>query len=100
VLLQLRLAKVSELIHNSPGFQNLESASVVVHFARIIDVVRLLHSEPRSFAADATGFCAVPLYHVTFAAIRSSQIMTLKPGTRRTSKTRRWCRARSWRSAA
>lgn len=38
---QLRLIKVSELIHNSKNHQNLDSASVNVHFARIIDVVRL-----------------------------------------------------------
>eukprot|EP00899_Mesostigma_viride_P022586 jgi/Mesvir1/3511/Mv11989-RA.2 len=34
---QLRLNKVSELIHNSSDFQNLESARVSVHFHEIID---------------------------------------------------------------
>lgn len=41
LLLQLRLSKVSELIHNSTNHQNLDSASVMVHFARINDMVRL-----------------------------------------------------------
>lgn len=38
--LQLRLNKVSELIHNSAGRQNIEKASVMVHFQRILDRVR------------------------------------------------------------
>lgn len=38
-LLQLRLSKVSELIHNSTNHKDLDSASVMVHFVRIIDLV-------------------------------------------------------------
>ncbi|XP_022974257.1 LOW QUALITY PROTEIN: structural maintenance of chromosomes protein 4 [Cucurbita maxima] len=34
---QMRLNKVSELIHNSTDHQNLESASVSVHFEEIVD---------------------------------------------------------------
>lgn len=35
---QMRLSKVSELIHNSTNHQNLDSASVSVHFQEIIDL--------------------------------------------------------------
>lgn len=38
--LQLRLNKVSELIHNSTHHQNLEMARVSVHFQEILDTVR------------------------------------------------------------
>ena len=38
--LQLRLNKVSELIHNSTHHQNLEMAKVSVHFQEIVDTVR------------------------------------------------------------
>ena len=41
--LQLRLSKVSELIHNSSNHRNLESAKVSVHFTEIIDAVSLKH---------------------------------------------------------
>lgn len=40
---QMRLNKVSELIHNSTNHQNLESAGVSVHFQEIIDTVLLEH---------------------------------------------------------
>jgi structural maintenance of chromosome 4 len=46
---QLRLNKVSELIHKSTNFRNLEYARVEVHFHEILD------SE-----TDAEGFTAVP----------------------------------------
>jgi chromosome segregation ATPase len=36
---QMRLNKVSELIHNSTNHQNLDKASVSVHFKEIIDLV-------------------------------------------------------------
>lgn len=39
VVLQMRLNKVSELIHNSTNHQNLDKASVSVHFQEIIDLV-------------------------------------------------------------
>ncbi|KAF7802987.1 structural maintenance of chromosomes protein 4 [Senna tora] len=35
---QMRLNKVSELIHNSTNYQNLDSAGVSVHFQEIIDL--------------------------------------------------------------
>ncbi|KAK9991259.1 hypothetical protein SO802_026244 [Lithocarpus litseifolius] len=35
---QMRLNKVSELIHNSTNFQNLDSAGVSVHFQEIVDL--------------------------------------------------------------
>ncbi|KAL3622702.1 Structural maintenance of chromosomes protein 4 [Castilleja foliolosa] len=35
---QMRLNKVSELIHNSTNFQNLDSAGVSVHFQEIMDL--------------------------------------------------------------
>lgn len=38
---QMRLNKVSELIHNSTNHQNLDSAGVSVHFQEIIDMVIL-----------------------------------------------------------
>ena len=37
--LQLRLSKVSELIHNSSNHRNLESAKVSVQFTEVIDLV-------------------------------------------------------------
>lgn len=39
MLLQMRLNKVSELIHNSTNHQNLDCASVTVYFQEIIDLV-------------------------------------------------------------
>lgn len=36
---QMRLNKVSELIHNSTNHQNLDSAGVSVQFEEIIDMV-------------------------------------------------------------
>lgn len=39
---QLRLNKVSELIHNSAAHRNLPSARVSVHFQEIVDLVRAL----------------------------------------------------------
>lgn len=38
--MQLRLNKVSELIHNSTNHQNLEAAKVSVYFEEIVDTVR------------------------------------------------------------
>ncbi len=38
---QLRLSKVSELIHNSTNHKHLDSAKVSVYFQEIIDLVRL-----------------------------------------------------------
>lgn len=38
---QLRLSKVSELIHNSTNHRNLEQARVSVYFQEIIDLVSL-----------------------------------------------------------
>jgi hypothetical protein len=40
--LQMRLNKVSELIHNSSNHQNLDSAGVSVHFQEIVDSVPFL----------------------------------------------------------
>jgi chromosome segregation ATPase len=40
VCLQLRLSKVSELIHNSSQHKNLQQAQVSVFFEEIIDKVR------------------------------------------------------------
>jgi hypothetical protein len=40
VCLQLRLSKVSELIHNSSQHRNLQQAQVSVFFEEIIDKVR------------------------------------------------------------
>lgn len=40
--MQLRLNKVSELIHNSSNYQNLEFARVTVNFHEIVDHVRHL----------------------------------------------------------
>ena len=37
--MQLRLSKVSELIHNSSNHRNLESAKVSVQFTEVIDLV-------------------------------------------------------------
>ena len=44
--MQLRLNKVSELIHNSTNHQNLPDAKVHVHFHEIIDLVRTLAAVP------------------------------------------------------
>jgi hypothetical protein len=48
---QLRLSKVSELIHNSTHHQGLEMAKVSVHFQEIVDGVRLFAGW-RGAAAD------------------------------------------------
>lgn len=45
-MLQLRLNKVSELIHNSSKHRNLEMAKVSVHFQEIIDTVSYLFPSP------------------------------------------------------
>lgn len=37
--MQMRLNKVSELIHNSTNHQNLDSAGVSVYFQEIVDLV-------------------------------------------------------------
>ena len=42
VLFQLRLSKVSELIHNSTNHRDLDTAKVSVYFQEIIDLVRAL----------------------------------------------------------
>jgi hypothetical protein len=44
---QLRLNKVSELIHNSTYHQNLEMARVSVHFQEIVDLVSSAGGEGR-----------------------------------------------------
>lgn len=41
-LFQLRLSKVSELIHNSTNHRNLDTAKVSVYFQEIIDLVSAL----------------------------------------------------------
>jgi structural maintenance of chromosome 4 len=60
---QLRLNKVSELIHKSSGFPNLEYARVAVHFQRIYDD-----------EASADGFEIVPdsLFVVTRTAYKDN----------------------------
>lgn len=40
----MRLNKVSELIHNSTNYQNLDSAGVSVHFQEIVDLVSIFFS--------------------------------------------------------
>lgn len=47
---QMRLNKVSELIHNSTNHQNLDSAGVSVHFQEIVDLV---------FEFFLLGFCCL-----------------------------------------
>lgn len=42
LILQLRLNKVSELIHNSTNHKNLSLARVIVHFQGILDTVSSL----------------------------------------------------------
>lgn len=39
LIVQMRLNKVSELIHNSTNHQNLDSAGVSVQFQEIVDLV-------------------------------------------------------------
>lgn len=46
LIMQMRLNKVSELIHNSTNHQNLDSAGVSVHFQEINDLVNTLYSLP------------------------------------------------------
>lgn len=41
-VLQLRLNKVSELIHNSTNHKNLAMARVCVHFQEIVDTVSMM----------------------------------------------------------
>lgn len=53
---QLRLNKVSELIHNSTHHRNLEQARVSVHFQEIVDTVRRRAGRA---AAAATCLCLV-----------------------------------------
>lgn len=35
----MRQTKLSDLIHNSEGFQNIDSCTVDIHFEEIIDIV-------------------------------------------------------------
>ena len=53
---QLRLNKVSELIHKSTNFRNLEYARVEVHFHEIVDS-----------DTDPEGFTSVPNSEFTIA---------------------------------
>ena len=57
---QLRLNKVSELIHNSTHHRNLEMARVSVHFQEIVDLVR----SARAQAAAAAPCCCRCCPHV------------------------------------
>lgn len=68
--MQLRLSKVSELIHNSTNHRNLESARVSVHFQEIIDLVITFSYRPSSVTADAEA--ENPIWHwisISLAAI-------------------------------
>ena len=58
---QLRLSKVSELIHNSTHHQGLEMAKVSVHFQEIVDGVRRVEGAAAAAAAAAAAG-VLPLY--------------------------------------
>ena len=55
--LQLRLSKVSELIHNSSNHRNLESAKVSVQFTEVIDLVSTNAPLPCTYA-DPLSLCS------------------------------------------
>lgn len=55
---QLRLNKVSELIHNSTHHRNLDMARVSVHFQEIVDLVGAGGAMPRP--GVACGCCKWP----------------------------------------
>ena len=57
---QMRLNKVSELIHNSTNHQNLDSAGVSVHFQEIIDLVR------KSFRLSYMGHVSNKYFSLSF----------------------------------
>ena len=52
---QLRLNKVSELIHNSEHHRNLDTAQVAVHFQEIVDTVRACTVGVKMLAVQGTG---------------------------------------------
>ena len=45
---KMRQAKLSELIHNSAKFPDVQSCSVAVHFVDILDMVRLTARRERN----------------------------------------------------
>ena len=55
---QLRLSKVSELIHNSAEHRDLQQARVSVFFEEIIDKVRTIAAPPAA-AADVAANCSL-----------------------------------------
>ena len=76
--LQLRLSKVSELIHNSTNHKDLDSASVMVHFVRIIDLVRHGSGHYKAATVCITLTCLPYLLSVHSANPRCSRLTTLK----------------------
>ena len=79
-LLQLRLSKVSELIHTSTNHKDLDSASVMVHFVRIIDLVR---QAPKAVHSYADTTCLPYLLSVHKADRRCGCLTPLKLCTAR-----------------
>lgn len=56
--MQMRLNKVSELIHNSTNHQNLDSAGVSVYFQEIVDLVI-------SFLSNYLLISSYVLFHIS-----------------------------------
>lgn len=65
---KMRQGKLSELIHSSANFPNLDMCGVEVHFQEIIDLVRLNPIEDRSVSRFSTFarhlfLCSKSLFH-------------------------------------
>lgn len=73
---QMRLNKVSELIHNSTNHQNLDSARVSVHFQEIIDLVIILFLLGIIYFLTALSkkflFFVFPYNHIPFVGYRTT----------------------------
>lgn len=106
---QLRLNKVSELIHNSTHHRNLEMARVSVHFQEIVDLVRRRRRarQQRCFrhavmlaVACCQGATFSATLNVRLCGMRLLLAMPHPPhlgssdGCRTTRRTR-WCQGRS-----
>lgn len=88
---QLRLNKVSELIHNSTHHRNLEMARVAVHFQEIIDLVRSARAQAAAAARAAARMRdAAPALLPLMAAAPSAVPcpVQLHAGCRTTRRTR------------
>jgi chromosome segregation ATPase len=67
---KMRQAKVSELIHNSAAFPDLDECSVEVHFREIIDLASLFHIKEKFSLLII--YCSPVLTHIRSCPTRTS----------------------------